>query len=209
MHTCTGKTKEIVVDFRRTQTKHAPLSINGAVVERVSSTKFLGVHISEDLSWTINTAAVAKKAHQRLYFLRKLRRARAPTPIMTTFYRGAIESILTSCSTVWYGACTASCRRSLQRIVRTAEKITGTSLPCLQDLYSSRLRSKALCWVGDLAHPLHCFFNLLPSGRRLRSLSSRTSRLRDNSVHQAVRMLNSLPAPPLRPPLPLLPPRTH
>ncbi|XP_037537935.1 coiled-coil domain-containing protein 18 [Nematolebias whitei] len=135
------KTKEIVVDFRRTQTKHAPLSINGVVVERVSSTKFLGVHISEDLSWTINTAAVAKKAHQRLYFLRKLRRARAPTPIMTTFYRGAIESILMSCSTVWYGACTASCRKSLQRIVRTAEKIIGTSLPCLQDLHSSRLRS--------------------------------------------------------------------
>ncbi len=47
---------------------------------RVSSTKFLGVHITEDLSWTNNTAALAKKAQQRLYFLRKLRRARAPVP---------------------------------------------------------------------------------------------------------------------------------
>ncbi len=33
--------------------------------------------ITEDLSWTNNTAALAKKAQQRLYFLRKLRRARA------------------------------------------------------------------------------------------------------------------------------------
>ncbi len=44
---------------------------------------------------------------------------------MCTFYRGTIESILTSCVTVWYGACNASCRKSLQRIVRAAEKIVG------------------------------------------------------------------------------------
>ncbi len=128
------KTKEIVVDFRRVHTQHAPLTINGATVERASSTKFLGVHITEDLSWTNNTAALAKKAQQRLYFLRKLRRARAPTPIMCTFYRGTIESILTSCITVWYGACNASCCKSLQRIVRAAEKIVGVSLPSLQDI---------------------------------------------------------------------------
>ncbi len=53
---------------------------------------------------------------------------------MCTFYRGTIESILTSCITVWYGACNASCRKSLQRIVRAAEKIVGVSLPSLQDI---------------------------------------------------------------------------
>ncbi len=74
------KTKEIVVDFRRVHTQSAPLTINGVTVERASSTKFLGVHITEDLSWTNNTAALAKKAQQRLYFLRKLRRARARPP---------------------------------------------------------------------------------------------------------------------------------
>ncbi len=44
----------------------------------------------------------------------KLRRARAPAPIMCTFYRGTIESILTSCITVLYGTCNASCRKTLQ-----------------------------------------------------------------------------------------------
>ncbi len=87
------KTKEIVVDFRKVHTQHAPLTINGATVERASSTKFLGVHITEDLSWTNNTAALAKKSQQRLYFLRKLRRARAPAPIMCTFYRGTVMEI--------------------------------------------------------------------------------------------------------------------
>ncbi len=147
-----------------------------------------------DLSWTNNTAALAKKAQQRLYFLHKLRRARAPTPIMCTFYRGTIESILISCITVWYGAC----RKSLQRIVRAAEKIVGVSLPSLQDIYSTRLTRKALSIAGDPTHPTHSFFSLLPSGRRLRSLQARTSRLKDSFIHQAVRKLNSLPSlPPL------------
>uniref|UniRef100_A0A8C5DT67 Reverse transcriptase domain-containing protein n=1 Tax=Gouania willdenowi TaxID=441366 RepID=A0A8C5DT67_GOUWI len=104
LHLNVEKTKEIVVDFRRTHTQHAPLTIDGAAVERVSSTKFLGVHISEDLSWCLNSASLAKKANQRLYFLRKLRRARAPSSIMHTFYSGTIESIMSSCITVWYGA---------------------------------------------------------------------------------------------------------
>src|SRR4029434_9781185 len=72
-----SKTKGIVVDFRKSHTVHPPLTIDGAAVERVSSTKFLGVHISEDLSWAINSASLAKKAQRRLYFLRKLKRAKA------------------------------------------------------------------------------------------------------------------------------------
>ncbi len=168
---------------RRVHTQHAPLTINGATVERASSTKFLGVHITEDLSWTNNTAALAKKAQQRLYFLRKLRRARAPAPIMCTLYRGTIESILTSCITVWYGACNSSCRKSLQRIVRAAEKIVGVSLPSLQDIYSTRLTRKALSIAGDPTHLTHSFFSLLPSGRRLWSLQARTSRLKDSFIH--------------------------
>ncbi len=115
---------------------------------------------------------------------------------MCTFYRGTIKSILTSCITVWYGACKASCCKTLQRIVRAAEKIVGVSLLSLQDIYSTRLTRKALCIAGDPTHLTHSFFSLLPSGRRLRSLQARTSRLMDSFIHQAVRKLNSLPSPP-------------
>ncbi len=99
----------------------------------------------------------------------------------------------------------ASCRKSLQRIVRAAEKIVGVSLPSLQDIYSTRLTRKALCIAGDPTHPTHNFFSLLPSGRRLRSLQARTNRLKDSFIHQAVRKLNSLLS---LLPLPSLTPRT-
>ena len=190
------KTKEIVVDFRRTHSQHQPLTIDGTVVERVQSTKFLGVHITEDLSWNNNTTALSKKAQQRLFFLRRLRKTKAPTPIMCSFYRGTIESILTSCITVWFGSCTASCRKTLQRTVRAAEKIVGAPLPSLQEIYNTRLTRKALQIAGDTTHPTHGSFCLLPSGKRLRSLRARTCRLNDSFVHQAVRVLNALPALP-------------
>ncbi len=95
--------------------------------------------------------------------------------------------------------------KSLQRIVRAAEKIVGVSLPSLQDIYSTCPTRKALCIAGDPTHPTHSFFSLLPSGRRLRSLQARTSRLKDSFIHQAVRKLNSLPS---LPPLPSFTPRT-
>jgi hypothetical protein len=48
--------------------------MNGESVERVSDFRFLGMHIQQDLTWTINTKALLKKAQQRLYFLRILRK---------------------------------------------------------------------------------------------------------------------------------------
>ncbi len=76
--------------------------------------------------------------------------------------------------------------------------------PLPQDIYSTRLTRKALSIAGDPTHPSHSFFSLLPSGRRLRSLQARTSRLKDSFIHQAVRKLNSLPS---LPPTPSFTPR--
>ncbi len=66
-----NKTKELVVDFRRQSREHTPITIDKTPEERVSSFKFLCVHITEDLTWSAHTDAVLKKAHQRLFFLRR------------------------------------------------------------------------------------------------------------------------------------------
>ncbi|KAL0202538.1 hypothetical protein M9458_000556, partial [Cirrhinus mrigala] len=99
----------------RNSVDHPPLTIDSSAVESVSSTKFLGVHITEDLTWTTNTMSLSKKAQQRLHFLRQLKRASLPPPILTTFYRASTERVLTSCITVWYGNCSAADRKTLQR----------------------------------------------------------------------------------------------
>ncbi len=99
-----SKTKELIVDFRkRQQWLYTPLMISGTPVERVSSFKYLGVNISEDLTWTTNIQTQVRKARQRLYNLRQLRKFRVSPAILKTFYSGAVESVLTQCISVWYG----------------------------------------------------------------------------------------------------------
>ena len=49
------KTEEMIIDFWRLQPEHPLLSISGHTVERVENIKFLGVQISQDLSWSKNT----------------------------------------------------------------------------------------------------------------------------------------------------------
>ncbi|KAK3558596.1 hypothetical protein QTP86_021669 [Hemibagrus guttatus] len=155
----------MVVDFRRAQSGHSPLFIDGSTVEIVKSTKFLGVHLAENFTWSLNTTSITKKTQMRLYFLRRLRKAHLPPPILTMFYRGTIESVLSSCITAWFGNCTVSVRKTLQRIVRTAEKIIGVCLPSITDMYTTQCIRKANSIVDDPAHLSHTLFTLLPSGK--------------------------------------------
>ncbi len=185
------KTKELVVDYRRQSREHTPITIDKTPVERVTSFKFLGVHITEDLTWSAHTDAVLKKAHQRLFFLRRLRKFGTSPRILRSFYTCTVESILTGCITAWYGNSTAGNRRALQRVVRTARHIVGGELPSLQDIYTRRCTRKARRIIKDSSHPSHRLLSLLPSGRRFRSIRSRTSRLRDSFFPQAIRLMNS------------------
>ena len=67
-------TKEIIVDYRKRRTEHAPILIDRAVVEQVESFKFLGIHITNKLEWSKHSKTVKKRARQGLFPLRKLER---------------------------------------------------------------------------------------------------------------------------------------
>ena len=185
-----SKTKEMVVDFRKNSSPLSPLSINGEVVERVTSFKFLGTTIHESLSWDLNASIIISKSHQRLYFLRQLKKFKVSQPAMIHFYRATIESVLTFSILVWYGHTTAQDKTRLERVVRRASKIIGSSLPSISSLFNSRIIKKSKKILEDNTHPAHYLFNLLPSGRRYGSIGSSTSRFRDSTYPLAIRHLN-------------------
>ncbi|KAK0154979.1 hypothetical protein N1851_002697 [Merluccius polli] len=135
----------------------------------------LGTIISQDLKWELNISSLIKKAQQRMYFLRQLKKFNLPRTMMVHFYSSIIESILTSSITIWYAAATVKDKGRLQRVIRSAEKVIGCNLPSLQDLYASRTLRHAGKIVADPSHPGHKLFETLPSGRRLWSIRTKTS----------------------------------
>ena len=121
-----NKTKEMIVDVSRKKSSPlSPLLIDGRTVEIVQHFKFLGSTISNNLMWEIHIDTVVKKAQQRLYFLRRLRSFGLTSQIMLTFYRAAIESVLTFSLTVWFGSVTVKEKVRLNRVVKTASRIMG------------------------------------------------------------------------------------
>uniref|UniRef100_A0A8C7YDV2 Reverse transcriptase domain-containing protein n=1 Tax=Oryzias sinensis TaxID=183150 RepID=A0A8C7YDV2_9TELE len=188
----TTKTKEMVVDYRRNKTDIQPLSIGGDCVERVAAFKLLGVTIEQDLTWSANTTALVKKAQQRLYFLRLLKKNKLSEKLLVSFYRCSIESILTYCVCAWFVSPTAAARTALQRVTTTrAQKIIGCPLPSLEELYSSRCLKKAQNILLDPSHPGHSLFELLPSDRRYRTINTRTNRLKNSFYPRAIVALNA------------------
>ncbi|KAK1784465.1 hypothetical protein P4O66_000870 [Electrophorus voltai] len=150
LHLNISKTKELIVDCSKKQEWHyQPVRINGTTVERVESFRYLGVHISQDLSWSHHTNSLAKKARQRLYHLRRLRDFSLPTKVLRNFYTCTIETILMGNITVWFGNSTKQDRQALQRVVLSAEGITHTELPDLQTTYYKQCQTKARRIVKD------------------------------------------------------------
>jgi len=98
--------------------------------------------------------------------------------------------------TAWYGNSSSQDRR----VVRSAECTIGTTLPTLQDLYSRRSGTRACRIMKDLHHPNNKRFQLLQSGKRLRSHAATTERLKQRFFLQVIRTVNS-PGPPTAPPM--------
>ena len=86
-----------------------------------------------------------------------------------------------------YGSCSATDRKALQRVVKTAERITGSHIPSVQGIYNTRCLRKAQNIVKDHSHPGYGIFTLLSSDRRYRIIRTRTIRLTISFFPQAVR----------------------
>ena len=116
--------------------------------------------------------------------------------IQVNFYRSIIESILTGSIMVWFGNMTDADRNSLSRVIRTAHRLTGVDLPDLREIFYCRMKSRIHKVIAEPepSHPAFTFFELLPSGKRYRSLgySGMSARTSNSLYPTAVRVLNDV-----------------
>eukprot|EP00061_Rhincodon_typus_P004004 g21529.t1 len=137
-----GKTKELFIYFKNKGGEHTPIYINGIEFEEVESVKFVGVMITDNLSWISYIYVTVKKAQQHLFFLRQLRRFGTSIRTLTNFYRCTIESIQFKCLTVWYGKCSAQDHNKLQKGVCTAQTIIKANRPSMDSIYMAYCHGK-------------------------------------------------------------------
>ncbi|KAI4890117.1 hypothetical protein NFI96_010763 [Prochilodus magdalenae] len=79
----------------------------------------------------------------------------------------------------------------LQRIIRSAEKITGVKLPTLMDLHTSRTRKQGEKIITDPSHPGHHLFQRYPSGQRFSQIRIKTTRLQRSFFRHAITLMSS------------------
>lgn len=126
-----AKTKEVVVDFRRTGSKSQPLG--GGELQ------YLAVHLDHHLDWTRNTEALYKKGQSGLYFLKRLRffsACRRCSPCFTDLWWRLLG-----------GSIEEKDKRRLGELVRKVSAVVGLRL----DSYLLRKEGS----VGRQDRPLH------------------------------------------------------
>ena len=187
------KTKEMIIDPRTKKDSYEPILINGTAVETVTQYKYLGTIINNKLNWSDNIQSLKVKAHKRLYFLRKLREFGVNTTMMRLFYDSIIKSVVKFCMLLWFSSLTQKQMIILTRIDKCAKRLINDNV-CTD--WEAEFNALVYCKVKMLlncpSHPLHQFFNYLPSGRRLRTFRCRTARFRTSFIPNAIVVYNRL-----------------
>ena len=97
------------------------LTYNNDVLKNVQNDKVLGVHIDNNLTWTVHTEFIAKKISSNLWLLSKLKEYLS-TEHRVQFYKTYLQPHIDYCSTVWGGTSHSNLNR-IFRLQKRAVKI--------------------------------------------------------------------------------------
>lgn len=149
-----GKTKEIIIDFRKNAVAPNPVNVKGHQIDQTKTYKYLGVTLNNTLTWTDNTDMTLKKVNPRLYCLRKLNSFGVCQELLQLFYSSSIMSILSFGIVSWGNGIAQSDRERLDRITRKAGRVVGRSQDDIQTITNKRVQKKLSCILKDDTHPL-------------------------------------------------------
>ncbi|KAJ0033751.1 hypothetical protein NQD34_000858 [Periophthalmus magnuspinnatus] len=188
------KTKELVVDLRRTKAAVTPISIHGVSVDVVEEYKYLGVYLDNKLDWSRNVDAVYKKGQSRLYFLRRLRSFDICRTMLRMFYESMVASAIMYAVVCWGSSLRVRDTNRLNKIIRKAGHVVGEELDSLTVVSDRRMLTKVRTILDSPLHPLHEVLANLKSSFSHRLLLPRcsTERHRKSFLPVAIKLLNSV-----------------
>ena len=160
-------------------------------MEIVESIRYLGLILDSALNFKEQVTSVQRKCQQRLRVLRRLRFFELDPQLLLNLYRSIVEPLLTYCSGIYYPSLSVTERNKLVKISNMASKIIGLPVPPISEIADKALLRRAHAVSADSSHPLHAEFELLPSGRRYRSIKCKKAKYSRSFVPMAVNRLNA------------------
>ena len=189
----TKKTKEIVIDFRRSEPPLQRVNIRGEDIEVVQSYRYLGVHLDSKLDWSVNTDAVYRKGQSRLVFLRRLRSLDVCGEMLHMFYQSVVASTIFYAAVCWGGSATERDTRRQDKLIWKAGSVLGGCLDSLGVVVERRMWNELSDIMDNTNHPLHLTLMEQSNShsRQLTALRSMTERHRRAFVPTAIRLFSS------------------
>jgi hypothetical protein len=167
------KTKDMLMAFGE-DLGIPQLTLGNELVERVHSSKLLGVIISDDLKWEEHIHYINSKAGKRLYYLRELKHAGLSKEDLICIYLALIRPVCEYACPVWSTCLTLEQKQTIESIQRRSLRIINPilnydearseyNLPTLEE------RRDKLCmkFFREMCNPNHRLHHLVPQKRVL------------------------------------------
>ena len=113
----------MLINFTEKYQFSTRLQLNNENLEMVKYAKLLGVIISDDLKWDLNTNSLVKRANARMELLRKVASFTTSIEEKKNIYILYIRSILEQSCVVWNNSLTKENRQDPERIKKVAVSI--------------------------------------------------------------------------------------
>ena len=207
-----NETKCKYMIFTRSQEDFSTrLRINNHTIDKIQAYKLLGIWITEDLSWEVNTKEMCRKAYSRIAMLTKLKYIGTSTDDLIEIYILFIRSLTEYCAVTFHSSLTVSQTADIERIQKTCLKIilgdnfvsypAALEMTGLDSLYTRREKRCLNFSLKALKHPVHS--RLFPTNRNQNNQSTnvrnrekfhvnfaRTECYRKSAIPYCQRMLN-------------------
>jgi len=128
------------------------LMLDGVTLGQVSSTKYLGIHIDQHLTWNTHIDYILHRIRSKLYCINRLRPV--SSKILRLLYQAYIMPILDYCDVVW-SPCSALYTRRLERIHSKFVSSLPASTSALFDLRLSLIERRTYHTAVQVYKILH------------------------------------------------------
>ena len=166
------KIKEMRICFKKETPHIPPITINNIQIEKVRSTRLLGVTISQDLTWQLHIDDITTRASQRLCFIILLKRDGKERHHLFKIYITIISSVIEYACQVWHTSLKIRQTNLLESIQKRAMCITFCGMRYNDGIATARMptladRREALCrsLFATMQQTNHKLHHLLPPPR--------------------------------------------